>query len=435
MANEIRYNGREEILKRIIDELNHIQNGSVEDVKVNGVSVVDLARVANIDLSDYTTAEELAEALTEYSKTTEFASVAFSGNYGDLSGSPSIPTKTSDLQNNGDGTSIFTTKSYVDTAIENLPEPMIFKGTLGTGGTITTLPTASSQNEGFTYKVITDGTYASQDAKVGDVFISNGSSWVLIPSGDTDSDTWREIKINGNEFLGNAISTGAVNFKSGTNTTVSGSGHDIQIDAVVPTKTSDLTNDGEDGTNVFVADDDSRLTDSRTPKSHTHGAITNAGAITTEVAIASGDKLIISDVSDSTAGKLKRVSVAFDGSTTTKALTQKGTFESFAKPSDIPTVPTKTSDLTNDGEDGTNVFVVNNDSRLSDSRTPKSHTHGSITNGGAITANTAIENTDRLVFVDANDSNKLKRSSVAFDGSTITKALTQKGTFETFAKP
>lgn len=68
------------------------------------------------------------------------------------------------------------TSGAVYTAINNLPTPMIYKGTLGTSGTITALPTASSSNEGFTYKVITDSTYASQSAKVGDVFISNGSA-------------------------------------------------------------------------------------------------------------------------------------------------------------------------------------------------------------------------------------------------------------------
>ena len=61
---------------------------------------------------------------------------------------------------------------------------MVFKGTLGTGGTISTLPTASSENEGFVYIVITDGTYAGQTAKAGDTFVSDGSAWVLIPSAD-----------------------------------------------------------------------------------------------------------------------------------------------------------------------------------------------------------------------------------------------------------
>ena len=48
---------------------------------------------------------------------------------------------------------------------------VVLKGTLGTGGTITSLPTAAVGNLGYAYKVITAGTYASQAAKVGDMFI------------------------------------------------------------------------------------------------------------------------------------------------------------------------------------------------------------------------------------------------------------------------
>lgn len=91
-----------------------------------------------------------------------------------------------------DDTTLPTSKA-VKAAIDALPEPMIFKGTLGTGGTITSLPAAAASNEGYTYKVITAGTYASQSAKVGDVFISNGSSWNLIPSGDEPSGTVTNI--------------------------------------------------------------------------------------------------------------------------------------------------------------------------------------------------------------------------------------------------
>ena len=68
--------------------------------------------------------------------------------------------------------------------IDDLPLPMVFKGTLGTGGTISTLPTASSENEGYVYIVITNGTYAGQSAKAGDLFVSDGTSWVLVPSAD-----------------------------------------------------------------------------------------------------------------------------------------------------------------------------------------------------------------------------------------------------------
>jgi len=146
------------------------------------------------------------------------------------------------------GSSDLVTSGAVYTAIDNLPEPMVFKGTLGTGGTITTLPAASDANEGYTYKVITAGTYASQAAKVGDVFVSNGTEWVIIPAGDTDSDTWRNIKVNDTELLGTAISTGAVNFKNGNNVTITGSGNDITIAATDTNTTYTFAN----GTNGFT---------------------------------------------------------------------------------------------------------------------------------------------------------------------------------------
>jgi hypothetical protein len=46
---------------------------------------------------------------------------------------------------------------------------MIFKGTIGTGGTVTALP--ASHNAGWTYRVITAGTYAGIVCEVGDLII------------------------------------------------------------------------------------------------------------------------------------------------------------------------------------------------------------------------------------------------------------------------
>lgn len=55
---EISYTGKEKIIQRIIEELNQLEGGSVEDVKVNGTSVVDSDRIANVTtptkLSDLT---------------------------------------------------------------------------------------------------------------------------------------------------------------------------------------------------------------------------------------------------------------------------------------------------------------------------------------------------------------------------------------------
>ena len=117
------------------------------------------------------------------------------------------------------------TAKAVYQAIAGLPTPMQFKGTLGTNGTITTLPSASSSNEGYTYKVITAGTYQSVVCDVGDVIVSNGSSWILIPAGDDVEDTWRAIYVGQTQLLGNGISTGNVKFDvvDGTHLTVTGS--------------------------------------------------------------------------------------------------------------------------------------------------------------------------------------------------------------------
>lgn len=100
--------------------------------------------------------------------------------------------------------------------IENLPSPMVFKGSLGTGGTITSLPTASTDNEGYTYKVITAGTYASQVAKIGDMFISDGSNWIYIPSADEPSGTVTSITLKATSPI--AIDSSSAITTSGTRT-------------------------------------------------------------------------------------------------------------------------------------------------------------------------------------------------------------------------
>ena len=68
---------------------------------------------------------------------------------------------------------------------------------------------------------------------------------------------------------------------------------------------------------------------SMTPTSHTHGNLSNDGKITSTATIANGDKLVIVDSDTTAASKITGSSITFDGSTTTKALTPKGTWETF----------------------------------------------------------------------------------------------------------
>lgn len=86
------------------------------------------------------------------------------------------------------------TKQYVDNQITTkiaAADAMVFKGTLGTGGTVTAVPTTNVV-KGDTYKVITAGTWAGSSCKVGDLLIAlnsgaitaNTTNWAYVPSGD-----------------------------------------------------------------------------------------------------------------------------------------------------------------------------------------------------------------------------------------------------------
>lgn len=124
------------------------------------------------------------------------------------------------------------TSGAVWTAIDNLPEPMVFKGSVGDAGdspTITwaNLPAAASSNEGYTYKVITAHATAPV-CKVGDTIISNGSSWVVIPSGDEPSGTVTSVALTmptGFTVTGSPITS------SGTLTVTLASGYSLLTDS------------------------------------------------------------------------------------------------------------------------------------------------------------------------------------------------------------
>lgn len=98
---------------------------------------------------------------------------------------------------------------YVGDAIA-ASDAMVFKGTIGTGGTVTALPT--TYKTGWTYRVITAGTYAGQKCEVGDLIIAlvNRDG-----TGNLDSD-WTVAQTN--------IDGAITNISATTPITVSGSG-------------------------------------------------------------------------------------------------------------------------------------------------------------------------------------------------------------------
>lgn len=109
-----------------------------------------------------------------------------------------------------------------------------------------------------------------------------------------------------------------------------------KVKAIIPTKTSDLTNDSgfitgyteTDPTVPSWAKESTKPTYTATEvgaakSSHTHGNITNVGDCTSSVTIANGDRIMINDES---ASRIRNSSITF-GTNTSQYLSNKGTWE------------------------------------------------------------------------------------------------------------
>jgi microcystin-dependent protein len=129
----------------------------------------------------------------------------------------------------------------------------------------------------------------------------------------------------------------------------------------------------------FCQGNDARLADARTPSSHTHGNITNVGAIgtTATLPIITGTNGVLQ------AGAFGTVAGTFAaGNHTHGNITNVGAIGTTAS---LPII-TGTNGVLQAGAFGTAAgsFCQGNDARLADARTPSSHAHGNITNAGAI---------------------------------------------------
>lgn len=166
-----------------------IKNGNIESFNTSAIGVVDTN-------TDSYSSELWNTPTSTFNVSLDFDDTNLKAGGGGGGGASTATDVSYDNSTSGlSATNVQDAIDEVQDNIDNLPEPMIFKGSLGTGGTITSLPTASEGNKGFTYKVITAGTYQGVEAKVGDTLISDGTTWVLIPSGDEPSGTVTNVDI------------------------------------------------------------------------------------------------------------------------------------------------------------------------------------------------------------------------------------------------
>ena len=353
------------------------------------------------------------------------------------------------------------TKKYVDDSVSSITNAMLFKGTVGKAsggsGTVNAIPT-SSVRIGDTYKIVDESksivaanstTGTAVTAEIGDVIVATATTpkWTVIPSGDEPSGTVTSVA-TGDGLTGGAITTSGTlkaNLRSFTKLTNASAAATETANRVYPVA---LDKDGYLSVNVpWTNVNNSYVTSSGVTQVSSGDGLTG-GPITTTGTLKANLRSFTKLTNDSaaateTSGRIYPVVLDKSGylsvnvpwtnvnssyaasSHTHGNITNAGALGTASR----IVVTDANKKITVGSIDPANL-VVTSDSRLSDSRTPKSHTHGKITNAGAIagTDNVTIANNDRLIISDASDSSVLKNTSIVFDGSTATKALTQKGT-------
>ena len=198
------------IPKVTVDQNGHVSSG--EDIEFTMPSAQDIPEVpdveaevtgsgnviTNVSASGHTvTAEKgfTAASQTDLDAVEETANAAMPKSGGTFTGAVTVQTPTQDGH--------AATKGYVDQeaaaaeqaakeyadSILGANDAMVFKGTLGTGGTVEALPT--TYQTGWTYRVIEAGTYAGQACEVGDLIIA-----IADAADDGDNADWTIAQTN-----------------------------------------------------------------------------------------------------------------------------------------------------------------------------------------------------------------------------------------------
>ena len=270
------------------------------------------------------------------------------------------PIQVNGTQVLGDNTTALNLKAGSNVSLSNS------SGTVTIAATDTTYSAATQSANGLmssTDKTKLDGIATGATAnigtvttvKVGSTSYSPSSGVISLPAYPSDTNTHRPIQMNGTEILGN--NTTALNLKAGSNVSLSNSSGTVTI-AATDTTYSAAT---QSANGLMSSTDKTKLDGIATgaqvnsitgvkgnsessyrtgnvnltaanvgaaASSHTHGNIQNGGTLqTNDITIASGDKLVVTDSSDSS--KIARTSISFDGSTTTQALTKAGSWQTF----------------------------------------------------------------------------------------------------------
>lgn len=223
-------------------------NGTTKAITTGNISTYAL-RMSDIPTKTSDLTNDGSDGTSTYVEADDlpsiFASVAFSGSYNDLLNTPTIPA----AQIQSDWTQADNTKLDY---IKNKPTiPIVNDATLTITQNGVTAGTFTANSNVGTTVALTDTTYSNFVGTDGTAAGTAG----LVPAPAT-TDAGEYLKADGTWDT-----PPGVNYTAGTGIDITGATISVDTSVVaevsdIPTKTSDLTNDGDDGVHPFVATDD-----------------------------------------------------------------------------------------------------------------------------------------------------------------------------------
>ena len=329
-----------------------------------------------------------------------------------------IPTKTSDITNDS---GFLTSSSSLD-------------ATKLTGA----VPTSSYTNTDYVYICSTGASTAAKTAtsKTTNTPVSKRFYYVYISTANTKNTalTFNPNSSGAKPIYINGTASGASNYTlpaglyyvyyDGTNWYFNTDGMISCSGIRIPGSSGFLKADGTVDTNAYSTSDTKASSVVVGPTSSTSVNTDSTGSCF--INVVNSDNTVAPGVKIAGSGS---VSV---NCTNTGTITISGTSGStITIPSDNITLSTTAKTYITSGSTARTIALPSTDPYTS-ARTPSSHTHGNIQNGGTLqTTDVAIANGDKLVVTDSSNSSKIARTSVVFDGSTKTQFLSKKGTWET----
>lgn len=267
--------------------------------------ITESSALTNLETSENATQHEINLAIDSK------ISVGGSVDWSDIQNKPSIPSSSSDLSDGSDlvkksstsgllknDGSVDTNSYLTSSSLSNYVQKSSTTGLLKNDGTVDTtqylssLPTHNHDDRYYTESEVNTALNGKQATLISGTNIKTINNTSLLGSGNISIQGGGTVTVDDSlsttstNPVQNKVITGALNGKANSSHThtkseitdfpsIPSKTSDLTNDSgfitssSLPTKTSDLTNDG-DGSNVFVKDNDSRLSDARTPLAHTH---------------------------------------------------------------------------------------------------------------------------------------------------------------------